>query len=102
VLAALVARVFDFGEIPGADPLYDLGHFQIEHPAWLPALLAGYAEAAQLPPDARRRIAYPGLRIAARRLGRRLLKRPGDPFPPDLAAIRRALQFLTVGAVEYD
>ena len=83
--------MIDFGEIRGAQALYDVGHFAVENTDLLPALLEGYCEAAMLPEDYRRRIDFGALLIAARRLGRRLARGRGV-FEPDRQAIRRVLR----------
>lgn len=62
--------IIDLGEIRGAPPLYDLGHWAL-HEAQLPVptlgrLLNGYREVARLPPDHERRIALLGLLIGLR------------------------------------
>ncbi len=70
--------LIDFGEIRGADPLYDLGHFflhdQETHPAaLLPALLRGYQQGHPLLPGhqdcIRRSAVLLGLRQLCRWLG---------------------------------
>jgi aminoglycoside phosphotransferase (APT) family kinase protein len=80
--------IIDFGEIRGANQLYDLGHFQIENADLLPDLLEGYADVVTLPADYMRRILLNGLLIAVRRLGRGLA-RTRALYSPDLQAIRR-------------
>jgi aminoglycoside phosphotransferase (APT) family kinase protein len=86
------AGMIDFGEIRGADRLYDLGHFAVGDATLLPALLRGYQSAAQLPADAARRIAWWRLMIAARRLGRSLMRGAPTLFQPDLAVVRQELE----------
>jgi aminoglycoside phosphotransferase (APT) family kinase protein len=88
------AGIIDFGEIRGADRLYDFGHFQIENADLLPDLLAGYAEVHPLPSDYMRRILVTSLLIAVRRLGRRVA-RDADIYEPDLRAIEHTLRALT-------
>jgi len=73
--------IIDFGEIRGADTLYDLGHFRAHDGETLPALalpylLAGYAEIAKLPDEAPLRITLASLLITLRALGRAAEKRP--------------------------
>jgi aminoglycoside phosphotransferase (APT) family kinase protein len=85
--------IIDFGEIRGAHPGYDLGHFWIENVDLLPYLLAGYAEVTPLSPDIQRTIYITGLLVAARRVGRRAA-RGLSLYPPDRAAIQRALLLL--------
>ena len=85
--------IIDFGEIRGAQALYDVGHFAIENADLLPALLEGYRQAGPLPEDYGRRIDLSTLLIAARRLGRRLARGAGV-FEPDRQAILRVLPVL--------
>jgi aminoglycoside phosphotransferase len=85
--------MIDFGEIRGANQLYDVGHFQIENADLLPDLLEGYADAVALPADYMRRILLGGLLIAVRRLGRGMA-RSRALYSPDLQAIRRMLAAL--------
>jgi aminoglycoside phosphotransferase (APT) family kinase protein len=85
--------IIDFGEIRGAQQLYDVGHFWIENSDLLSPLLEGYAEVAPLPADHQRRIYLTGLLIAARRLGRSLSKQAGV-YRPDVKAIQSALSAL--------
>lgn len=77
------AGIIDFGEIRGADPLYDLGH------AWLhagnafgaegfDALLAGYRERASLPDDWQGQLRLQASAIATRALAIQLGRRPND------------------------
>ncbi len=92
--------IIDFGEIRGADPWYDLGHFALRDgessavPA-LPALLAGYRSVAPLPPDAEARIAFSSLLIGLRLLARSVEKRGHENADRSaLRAVRRALVVL--------
>ena len=67
--------IIDFGEIRGADPLYDLGHFALHDGETvpfrvLPHLLAGYGEVVPLPPDHAPRIRFWSLLIGVRALAR--------------------------------
>jgi aminoglycoside phosphotransferase len=67
--------IIDFGEIRGADRFYDLGHAALHDGETipdqiLPSLLAGYGEAAPLPPDHERRIRLWSLLIGLRALAR--------------------------------
>lgn len=62
--------IIDFGELRGAPPLYDLAHFLMEHAALLPAVLAGYAAIAPLPPDVLPRLHLLSLLIRVRTLAR--------------------------------
>ena len=92
--------IIDFGEIRGASPLYDLGHFRAhdgETLPWrvLPYLLDGYGEVAPLPPDYERRIAMLSMLIAGRALARHLMLGRSGPFTMHLlAAVRRDLETL--------
>lgn len=65
--------IIDFGEVRGADPLYDLGHFLLhdtERPpyALFRSLLAGYQEVTPLPPEAHREIREQALAVGVQRL----------------------------------
>lgn len=65
----------DFGEIRGADSLYDLGHFALHDGEkvpfpMLPNLVMGYGEVAPLPPDHEPRIRLWSLLIGVRALAR--------------------------------
>jgi len=85
--------MIDFGEIRGADPLYDLGHVAlhdgetIPEPA-LPHLLTGYGEAAPLPADHELRIRFWSLLIGVRALARRA----GRPWSADQAHLAGAIR----------
>ena len=79
VATAHYSGIIDLGEIRGADPLYDLGHFAVIAGESLPAealdhLLAGYGEVTPLTEDDRRRMwlwaALIGVRFLARTRGR--------------------------------
>lgn len=81
--------IIDFGEIRGADPLYDLGHaFLLTGNAVrarvMRGLLAGYARAARgargavVPPDAGNEIRLQALAIGTRWLAIMLDRPPGD------------------------
>jgi aminoglycoside phosphotransferase (APT) family kinase protein len=87
--------MIDFGEIRGANQLYDVGHFQIENADLLPDLLEGYADVVALPADHMRRILLSGLLIGVRRLGRSVA-RSRALYSPDLQAIRRTLVALEI------
>ena len=82
--------MIDFGEIRGANQLYDLGHFQIADAELLPDLLEGYADGVALPADHMRRIRLSGLMTALRRLGRDVA-RARPVYAPDLPGVRRIL-----------
>ena len=92
--------VIDFGEIRGADPWYDLGHFRMHDGETLPVLtldwlLEGYRAVTPLPPDHRARISFASLLIAVRALARTLAKNPnGVGQHQGLVAIRRDLAVL--------
>jgi len=92
--------IIDFGEIRGADPWYDLGHFRVHDGETLPVealewLLEGYRVAAPLPPEHLQRICFASLLIAVRMLARALVKRPnGIRGHVGLRAIRRDLAVL--------
>lgn len=86
-----LSGVIDFGEIRGAHRLYDLGHFAIEQPAWLPALLQGYHAVCPLEADPRPAITLTGGLIAAGRIGRRLMRGAGGLHEPYRQAVLRAV-----------
>jgi aminoglycoside phosphotransferase (APT) family kinase protein len=92
--------VIDFGEIRGAGPWYDLGHFRMHDGETLPALvldwlIEGYRSVTPLPPDYRERISLASLLIAIRALARGLEKNPSDLGQHQgLVAIRRDLAVL--------
>jgi aminoglycoside phosphotransferase (APT) family kinase protein len=93
--------IIDFGEIRGADPIYDLGHFAlhdgetIPYPV-LPHLLTGYGEVAPLPPDHEPQIRLWSLFIGIRALARSV-NRPRTAYQDHLArAIRSSLLALPV------
>ena len=85
--------MIDFGEIRGADQLYDLGHFLIADADLLPDLLAGYADVVALPADHMRRIRLSGMMTVLRRLGRDVA-RARPIYAPNLHAVRRMLAAL--------
>lgn len=73
--------IIDFGEIRGADPLYDLGHVALHDGETLPArvlpyLLEGYQTLTPLPPDYERRLHLASLLIGVKALARQLGKPP--------------------------
>ena len=88
--------IIDFGEIRGANALYDLGHFNVENSASLPDLLTGYRQIATLPSDYQQRIELTSLLIAIRRLGRWARRRQPAAWQDnlDFIAIRRGLSRL--------
>jgi aminoglycoside phosphotransferase (APT) family kinase protein len=94
--------IIDFGEIRGADPWYDLGHFRMHDGGTLPVsaldwLLEGYGEAADLPSDVYERICFASLLIAVRGLARRMQRHAGAvrrhqaliSIPRDIAVLSR-------------
>ncbi len=77
--AAGYSGIIDFGEIRGADALYDLGHFAMLTSEWFPVpaldpLLEGFREVTPLSPQDLRRLwlwaALIGVRFLARTIGR--------------------------------
>ena len=75
--------IIDFGEIRGADKLYDLGHFLLHDgerifEQLLPYLIEGYNEVSPLPPDYERRIRCWAIVIGISSLGRLAQIRPED------------------------
>jgi aminoglycoside phosphotransferase (APT) family kinase protein len=78
--------VIDFGEIRGADPFYDLGHFFMESRALLPPVLAGYGEIISLPSDAMARIHFASIFIRIRRAVIDTQKH-GAPYPGTITCI---------------
>ncbi len=86
--------IIDFGEMRGADPLYDLAHFKLHDGETLVAgllapLIEGYADVYPLPDDYSARLSLLALLIGIRALARRLRKRPFDAAAHHaLAAIR--------------
>jgi aminoglycoside phosphotransferase (APT) family kinase protein len=88
--------IIDFGEIRGADPFYDLGHFALHDGEKipyrvLPSLLAGYGEVTPLPPDAEPRLWLWSLLIGVRALARSVTRPQSAYHDHLLGAIRRAL-----------
>ena len=89
--------IIDFGEIRGADRLYDLGHVAVHDgeavPApLLPHLLEGYGDVTPLPPDQERRIHLAGLLIGVRALARSTDRPPAAHQHHLTQAIRRSLR----------
>jgi aminoglycoside phosphotransferase (APT) family kinase protein len=65
--------IIDFGEMRGADPLYDLGHLllhdgEARRPRMFPSVLAGYAELTALPDDAMERVRIQAIAVGTRAL----------------------------------
>jgi Ser/Thr protein kinase RdoA (MazF antagonist) len=90
--------LIDFGEIRGAEPLYDLGHFLLHDRetlpvTLLPAVLRGYQHVRPLPADhtesIRRSAVLLGLRQLCRWLG------PPRRFGPDHPAVRGRARRIT-------
>jgi aminoglycoside phosphotransferase (APT) family kinase protein len=82
--------VIDFGEIRGAEPVFDLGHFQLHDQErvshrLLPALLDGYAQVEQ--PQDPRSIRRSAVLLGLRQLCRWLARGYGFDHP---AVMRRA------------
>lgn len=76
--------IIDFGEIRGADPLYDLGHLllhdgEFNRPNLFPNVLNGYAKIGDLPEDAMKEIRIQAIVIGTRALARQLA-RPPSPY----------------------
>ncbi len=91
--------IIDFGEIRGAVPLYDLGHFSLhdgEHAAPLlrSHLLEGYREVTPLPPDYGWKIAFISMLIGIRALARSLRRGPSDYSRYLMESIRETGTFL--------
>ncbi len=92
--------IIDFGEIRGAEPLYDLAHFKLHDGETLPYkvlphLLEGYGEVNPLPPDYELKIRLSALLIGVRALARSL-SRPPAPHQRHLAdSIRDDLRMLS-------
>jgi aminoglycoside phosphotransferase (APT) family kinase protein len=82
--------LIDFGEIRGAEPLFDLGHFHLHDQETspsvrLPALLRGYQQVQPLPGGH-----HEAIRTSAILLGLRQLCRwlgPSRRYPPDNPAV---------------
>lgn len=73
----------DFGEIRGADPLYDLGHLLLHdgeagRPRLFPHILDGYGTVTPLPADAMDQIRLQALAIVARALAIQLGRPPSS------------------------
>ena len=88
--------IIDFGEIRGADPLYDLGHLLLHdgeggRPVLLPSLLAGYTQGTPLPGDTMHAIRLHALAIGARALA----IQSGRPHTPYRAWLAHRLTELT-------
>jgi len=87
--------IIDFGEIRGAEPLFDLGHFHLHDTSapLLPALLKGYERVLALPADhteaIRRSAILLGLRQLCRWLG------PPRRYPLDSPAVTDRVHRIT-------
>jgi aminoglycoside phosphotransferase (APT) family kinase protein len=82
--------LIDFGEIRGAEPLFDLGHFQLHDQETsssilLPALLHGYQQVQRLPADHREAIRRSAILLGLRQLCRWL--GPPRHYPLDSPAV---------------
>jgi len=82
--------LIDFGEIRGAEPLFDLGHFQLHDQETspgilLPALLRGYQRVRALPADHRDAIRRSAILLGLRQLCRWL--GPPRHYPLDHTAV---------------
>ncbi|MGH2343933.1 MAG: phosphotransferase family protein [Chloroflexota bacterium] len=91
--------IIDFGEIRGAAPLYDLGHFSLHDGERIPQLLLshlldGYGEVTSLPPDHDRELRFISLLIGIRALARCLRHGPSEYSRYLTEAVRRASAFL--------
>ena len=91
--------LIDLGEIRGAAPLYDLGHFALHDGETLPvlglpALLAGYREVSPLPDDHLRRIHLSALLIGIRALARASERPPAAYHRAVVAGTKRMLAAL--------
>lgn len=89
--------IIDFGEIRGANALYDLGHFRMHDGETLPIpvlsyLIEGYKEVATLPADYELKIYLSSLLIAIRALARSVQKGRDIRNHQGLLSIRRDLQ----------
>lgn len=89
--------IIDFGEIRGADPFYDLGHFKLHDGETLPThvlpyLLEGYQTLRPLPPNYERRIDMAALLIAVKALARQSRKPPGARSRPYMAWLLAAIR----------
>ncbi|WP_170215923.1 phosphotransferase [Asanoa ferruginea] len=60
--------LIDFGEIRGAEPFFDLGHFALHHDAELAALLVGYQRVRPLSADHLRSIRRSAILLGCRQL----------------------------------
>jgi aminoglycoside phosphotransferase (APT) family kinase protein len=91
--------IIDFGEIRGAERIYDLAHFNVHDGEVIPYLglahlLDGYRQQTFLPPDFEEEIHLSSLLIAVRTLGRTLDRPMQDLHQLCLQVIRRELSTL--------
>lgn len=87
------AGLIDFGEMRGAEPLFDLGHFLLHDCETYPEplighLISGYQEISPLPADFTLGILQSGILLGLRQLCRWMARYPS----PTGASIRRALR----------
>ncbi len=93
--------IIDFGEIQGANPWYDLGHFHMrdreQHSFQLEsALLRGYGDITSLPSDCEWRIRFTSMLINVRALARSLQKRPPNRYTQhQIEVLQQDMAFLT-------
>lgn len=97
-VGASYTGLIDFGEIRGAEPTFDLGHFALhereEFPFdLLPALLRGYERVRPLPPDRGRSIHHSAILLGLRQLCRWL--GPGRDHPLHHTGVRGRVRRLT-------
>jgi aminoglycoside phosphotransferase (APT) family kinase protein len=72
--------VIDLGEMRGAEPWYDLAFALVQDRAAVPALVAGYRDVAEVPPDLPRRLIRSATVIAATQLARWFVRDGRDVF----------------------
>ena len=94
--------IIDFGEIRGANLLYDLGHFRMHDGETLPSLvlsylIEGYKEVVALPSNYELRISFSSLLIAIRKLAHVTKKDPNRSLGHDPQALARDIQVLLIG-----
>jgi aminoglycoside phosphotransferase (APT) family kinase protein len=92
--------IIDFGEIRGADRLYDLGHFNLHDGETVPqpllhSLLQGYREVLPLPPEYEQRISLLSVLIGVRALAGNARRTPVNAYQRHLClAIRRGVMLV--------
>ncbi len=94
--------IIDFGEIRGANLLYDFGHFRMYDGERLPNLvlpylIEGYEDVIALPSDYEQRISFSSLLITIRMLAQVTRKYPTRPLGHGLQALARDMQVLLIG-----